>query len=492
MTLEPGMVVGGDFRIDSRLREGGMGQVWIAEQLSLGRKRALKVMRSELLWDARLRERFIQEARIGATIDSDHVVEVVAAGIDEKLQVPWLAMELLDGRDLEAAIAIQKRGGLPWAEAAHVASQLGHALAAAHAVGVVHRDLKPENVFLARSRRSGGAPFDVKVLDFGLAKLVEGVLATSGQSALIGTPLFMAPEQTEISSPSTPAIDVWALGLVAYRMLTGRHFWRSATGTQSITSILREVLFDPIPLPSMRASADELGHALPPGFDAWFSRCVARDAGARFAEAGEACAALTTMLGGAATPEHAPVRAEVPASAEPSVNVSEAFRATVSVVPPEVEELAAGPQFSLGRIADILVVRWWATPTIPVVKEMGDAITRAVSGAAGRMTVMPVVDTSLTVPPSDVRDALQEVIKRHERAVERVSYVVLGTGFQAATLRAVMTGMVLAIRPQHSTKVYTSPGAALEPWGDRPETPEIARALDRFIARDRRPKGPAL
>ena len=485
------MVVGGDFRVDSPLREGGMGQVWIAEQLSLGRKRALKVMRGELLSDARLRERFVLEARIGATIESDHVVEVVAAGIDEKLGVPWLAMELLEGRDLEAAI--EERGGLPWKETAQIALQLGHALAAAHAVGVVHRDLKPENVFLARSRRSGGAPFGVKVLDFGLAKLVEGALATSAQSALIGTPLFMAPEQTELSSPATPAIDVWALGLIVYRVLTGRHFWRAATAASSITAVLREVLVDPIPLASERASAGGVAPALPPGFDAWFSRCVTREPGARFAEGGEACATLASLLGRSRPGEREPPPSLPPATARPPAEVPDAFGATVVIVPPEVEVLQAGPVFSFGRIGDIVVVRWWLSPTMAAVAEMDRAMTGAVRGAVGRITVMPVVDTSVSVSPSPVRDALQEVIKRHELAVERVTYVVLGTGFQAATLRAVMTGMVLATRLQHPTKVYSSVGAALvslEPREGRPEIAALGAALDRFVTRPSIAPGP--
>ncbi len=482
MSLEAGMVVGGDFRLDSRLREGGMGQVWIAEQLSLGRKRALKVMRGELLSDARLRERFILEARVGGTIDSDHVVEVVATGIDEKLGIPWLAMELLEGNDLEAAI--EERGGLPWAEVAQVATQLGHALAAAHAVGVVHRDLKPENIFLARSRRSGSGPFDVKVLDFGIAKLVEGMRATSAQSAFIGTPLYMAPEQTEISGLSTPGIDVWALGLVAYRALTGHYFWRSATGASSVTSMLRELLFDPIPLASERASAQDLASKLPAGFDAWFSRCVARDPGARFVEAGEACAALAALLEGPVEAEQSPAASRAPARREPLVPA--ALQATVFARSPHIEVLQEGPVFSIGRVADIIAIRWWQVPSVACVQEMDRTLTSALNAAEDGWIIMPVVDTSVPVPAAAVRAALEEMIKRHDSAVDRVTYVVLGAGFQAATLRAVMIGIVLAKRPQHSTKVYASVRAALaslEPRSNRPEVAVLLPALERFAAR---------
>ena len=485
MTLEAGMVVGGDFRLDARLREGGMGQVWIAEQLSLGRKRALKVMRGELLADAKLRERFALEARVGATIDSDHVVEVVATGIDDKLGIPWLAMELLEGGDLEAAI--EERGGLPWAEVAQVATQLGHALAAAHAVGVVHRDLKPENVFLARSRRSGSGPFDVKVLDFGIAKLVEGMRATSAQSALIGTPLYMAPEQTETSGLLTPGIDVWAVGLVAYRALTGHCFWRSATGpSSSVTSMLRELLIDPIPLASERASALDLGSRLPAGFDAWFSRCVARDPGARFPEGGEACDALAAILEGSAEEEGSRERSRAPVRGEPSVNMPAALQATVFARPPHVEVLHEDPVFSIGRVADIIAIRWWQTPSVACVQEMDRTLTLALNAAEDRWIIMPVVDTSVAVPTAAARSAIEDMIKRHDAAVDRVTYVVLGAGFQAATLRAVMIGIVLAKRPQHSTKVYASVRAALAslaPRSDRPEVAALLPALERFAAR---------
>src|SRR5258708_39428777 len=104
MGLEPGVVVGGDFRLLSPLREGGMGAGWIAEQLSVGRKRALKVMRSHIAADHRLRERFGLEATIGSRIRSEHVVEGVAAGVDAELGIPWLAMGPLEGSDLRGVI----------------------------------------------------------------------------------------------------------------------------------------------------------------------------------------------------------------------------------------------------------------------------------------------------------------------------------------------------------------------------------------------------
>ncbi len=145
--LEQGELFASDFRIERALGSGGMGAVYVATQLSTGKSRALKIMRPELVEDPGQRGRFEQEARIGARIASDHVVDVIAAGIDPTSGAPWLAMELLDGEDLAALVA--RRGALPPGEALEIVAQLVHALTAAHAAGVVHRDL---------SRRTSSSP----------------------------------------------------------------------------------------------------------------------------------------------------------------------------------------------------------------------------------------------------------------------------------------------------------------------------------------------
>jgi serine/threonine protein kinase len=175
--LLPGSVFAADFRIVRRLSQGGMGTVFVAEQLSTGKPRALKLMLPQLVADPVLRMRFAQEARIGSQIDSEHVVEVVGAGVDAATGMPWLAMELLRGEDLSQVIA--HRGAMPVGEVLAVFEQLCHALGAAHAAGIVHRDLKPENLFLAEARRAGAA-FTLKVLDFGIAKITQEATPRSG------------------------------------------------------------------------------------------------------------------------------------------------------------------------------------------------------------------------------------------------------------------------------------------------------------------------
>ncbi|HMJ15468.1 MAG TPA: serine/threonine-protein kinase, partial [Polyangiaceae bacterium] len=287
--LETGALFGRDFRVLRPLRAGGMGAVYIVEQLSTGKQRALKVMASELAMDAATRERFVLEARVGAQIDSDHVVEVVTAGVDEQTQAPFLVMELLKGEEL--ADVIERIGPLPLGDVAEVLYQLGHALERAHERGIVHRDLKPENIFIAVSRRRD-ATFTAKILDFGVAKVVADQQQRGTQP--LGTPLFMSPEQTEHSGRIAPASDVWALGLIVFRLLTGRDFWRGADGTLPV--LLREIVVDAIPLASARAAELGVANRLPPGFDAWFARSVARDIDARFAEGGAATRAFAELV----------------------------------------------------------------------------------------------------------------------------------------------------------------------------------------------------
>jgi eukaryotic-like serine/threonine-protein kinase len=284
-SLERGTVVGGDFVIARLLGQGGMGAVYLAEQKSTGKPRALKVMHREVAPDLTLQRRFEQEAKVGSAIKSGHIVEVIVAGVDAGM--PYLVMELLEGVDLRRHL--KQQGPLDAEEVRAIFEQLCHGVAAAHAAGIVHRDLKPENIFLARSNRATSGASVVKVLDFGIAKMAAEA-GTRGTSA-IGSPLWMAPEQTE-PGPVTPACDVWALGLIAYELFTAKHFWRSAADEAATPMhLLREIVLEPIPLASERA-----GDVLPNGFDTWFRRCVARAPATRYKDAGEMWRAMQEFL----------------------------------------------------------------------------------------------------------------------------------------------------------------------------------------------------
>lgn len=285
-----GAVVGGDYMVVRPLRRGSMGVLYVAEQLSTSSNRALKLLRREYVSDETLFKRFEREAQMAAKIPSEHVVQIIASGVDEKLQAPWIAMELLEGQTLADHLA--ERGPLDKGSVRQIFEQLCHAVAAAHGIGIVHRDLKPANVFLAEARRVG-AQHVVKVLDFGVARVVAENLTVLGTP--LGTPSWMAPEQTR-GEPATTATDVWALGLIAFHMLTGKIFWRAAQRPGDELAVMREISDEPVPIASIRAL--ELGAAgrLPSGFDEWFAQCVARSPEERFVNATAAYAALAHVL----------------------------------------------------------------------------------------------------------------------------------------------------------------------------------------------------
>jgi tRNA A-37 threonylcarbamoyl transferase component Bud32 len=289
--LSAGTLIGGDFEIERRLSGGGMGEVYVARQRSTGALRALKRLHAHLVADPVMRARFEREAKVVARIESQHVVQVLAAGVDEARGEPFIAMELLRGATLAQHI---KGGALPWPEARRIARGVGHALAAAHRAGVVHRDLKPENVMLAESQLAGMDSI-VKVLDFGISLVAKGTLAerlTGGLS--IGSPACMAPEQFTDSERVGPAADVWAMGLLVFEMLTGRRFWDTDLRSEAaLPLIIQEVVEQPIP-PSVERARSR-GASLDPSVGAWIDACLQRDPALRFRDAQAALRAFESL-----------------------------------------------------------------------------------------------------------------------------------------------------------------------------------------------------
>jgi serine/threonine protein kinase len=283
-----GAVVGADYMVVRPLGKGSMGTIYVAEQLSTSQHRALKVLRREYVADPTLFKRFERESQMAAKIPSEHVVQIIASGVDEKLHAPWIAMELLEGQHLGAFV--EESGPMAKDAALSVLEQVCHALAAAHKLGIVHRDLKPANVFLAEAHRVG-AERVVKVLDFGVARIVAESLTLQGIP--LGTPSWMSPEQVR-GEPATTATDVWALGLLAFYMLTGKTFWRR-TGD---ADVMREIATDPIPIARMRALEHGVHERVPAGFDEWFAQSVARSPAERFVNATAAYKALAQVLRG--------------------------------------------------------------------------------------------------------------------------------------------------------------------------------------------------
>ena len=269
---------------------GGMGVVYEVEHALTGERLALKALPSGAGVSGDVLERFKREARASARIKSEHVVRVTDADVAPELDgAPFIVMELLDGTDLESETA---RARPAPALVVEWLRQVALAVDKAHGLGIVHRDLKPENLFLAR--REDGSPI-VKILDFGIVKMIEEGSWVTASDEILGTPTYMSPEQATAGAPVTPAADRYALGLVAFRLLTGEAFHQG-----DVIAIIGQLLNEPLRVPSARHP--ELGRA----FDVWFARACHRTPTERFASAGEQIEALAVALGVPAAPVAVP------------------------------------------------------------------------------------------------------------------------------------------------------------------------------------------
>jgi serine/threonine-protein kinase len=265
----------GQYTLEQKLGEGGMGVVYRARHAMLRRPTAVKLLKPERVGEAALR-RFEREVQMTAGLSHPNTVSVFDYGRTPD-GVFYYAMEYLDGLTLDQVVAGD--GPQDPARVAHVLRQVLGALAEAHGIGLVHRDVKPGNVVLCER---GGVPDVAKVLDFGLVKELESDTGLSLEGALVGTPLYLAPEA--IRSPAAdPRADVYSVGAVAYFLLTGAHVFEG----RSVIEICSQHLHaTPVP-PSER-----LGRALPAGIEEWVLACLAKDPGQRPRSAAEAGAAL--------------------------------------------------------------------------------------------------------------------------------------------------------------------------------------------------------
>jgi serine/threonine-protein kinase len=269
-----------------------MGVVYLVEHLHTGEQLALKVLHGAAATDPGAIARFKREARVGAQLKSDHVVRITDADVAAELGgAPFFVMELLDGLDLEKLV--EKVGPLAPDVVVAILSQIAGPLDKAHASGIVHRDLKPENIFL--HRREDGTLI-AKILDFGISKFLSpdpastAALGTTADGTLMGTPHYMAPEQARgLIDHIGPHTDVWAMGLIALRTLTGGIYWTAETQAD----LMVEILVAPMSAPSARWPF--VGEK----FDAWFARSCQRDGTQRWRSISEQVAALNEALRGA-------------------------------------------------------------------------------------------------------------------------------------------------------------------------------------------------
>jgi serine/threonine-protein kinase len=318
--LREGTVFAGRYRVMRRIATGGMGSVYEVVHLETERRRALKVMHPHILGSEDLRERFKREAKVAAHIESEFIVDVFDAGIDEPTQMPFLVMELLRGEEIGKRL--KRMGRLPPVEVVTYLHQTALALDRTHQASIVHRDLKPENLFL--TDREDGPP-RIKVLDFGIAKIVAES-ATAGATQSLGTPLYMAPEQFNPRLGLSGATDVYALGMVAYTLLVGSAYWATES-RGNVFALAAVAVHGPREPASFRAAAR--GVSFPPAFDAWFARVTHVDPAQRFATATEAVRALADALG-----VPSPGRATM--ASIPQLAPSSAFPPPLMMTPPSV------------------------------------------------------------------------------------------------------------------------------------------------------------
>jgi serine/threonine protein kinase len=244
----------GPYVITDELGEGGMGVVYRATHTLLNRPAAIKVLRPELGGHSLVLDRFLNEARATTAIRHPGIVEVYDYGHTESGSA-YIAMELLEGVTLGARLAA--RGTLPLHEALMVARRIAAPLAVAHEVGIVHRDLKPDNVFLIRDRE-GGAYEQVKLLDFGIAKLESATNRTT-IGVVLGTPAYMAPEQCRGIPDCDHRVDLYALGCILYELLGGAPpFGRSGT----MTDLMAAHLNAPVPRLPLAAVDHQIGRLI--------------------------------------------------------------------------------------------------------------------------------------------------------------------------------------------------------------------------------------
>ncbi len=281
--VAPGDVVGGKYRVDSVLGAGGMGVVLAATHVDLDQRVALKFILPQALAGKGNVERFLREARAAVRLKSEHVARVYDVGRDTvgDEERPYMVLELLEGMDL--AKLNKQKGPLPVADAVEYVLQACEALVEAHALGIVHRDLKPQNLFV--TRRLNGTPL-VKVLDFGISKAVgpaaEGQMSLTDSTAVIGSPLYMAPEQMRSARAAEIRSDIWALGVILYELLGGQLPFDGETVTEVCIRVVNE---SPPELLKLRPGLDEKLVAI-------VMRCLEKDVEARYHNVAALAAAL--------------------------------------------------------------------------------------------------------------------------------------------------------------------------------------------------------
>ena len=272
IAIPPVELVADKYRLMRLIGRGGMGSVWEGLHITLGNRVAVKFIETDYAESDEARTRFENEARAAARLQSKYVVQVFDYGVMPDGR-PFIVMEYLAGESLDARL--ERIGKLSIEDTTRIITQVSRALAKAHSAGIVHRDLKPENIFLVSDEEE--ATDIAKVVDFGIAKFTDtsmGVSSSTRTGSVLGTPFYMSPEQARGLRSVDFRSDLWSLGVITFRCLTGRYPFEG----EAIGDLLVKICTAPLPVPSSYT-------ALPSGFDAWFEKAMQRDPAQRFSSA---------------------------------------------------------------------------------------------------------------------------------------------------------------------------------------------------------------
>lgn len=293
---DPGTIAG-RYRLDQKIGAGGMGTVYRATHIALAKTVAIKLLNNQLATNPQHRDRIMREARAGANVTHENLISVTDVGETDE-GIPFVVMEFVAGETLD--LVLRRESRMPARRVVRIGLQIAHALVAAHDRGLIHRDIKPANVVLVH----GGKVDQIKVLDFGLVKVLGAISAETAitdEQAIFGSPLFMSPEQCD-NRPLDPRTDIYSLGATLYTLLIGRPPFEGTNAVSVMAAHLHVSVRSP----------RELDAGVPDSLSAVIMRALAKDPAQRFATMREMVAALVAIDAELARPTR-PVMAVAPA-----------------------------------------------------------------------------------------------------------------------------------------------------------------------------------
>jgi len=448
--VQIGETLAGKYRIERVIGAGGMGVVVAATHLGLGQRVAIKFLLPSAGADHDTLARFDREARALAKLESEHVARVMDVGsLGDGM--PYMVMEYLDGQDLAAVI--RARGPIDVTEAVGWVLEACDAVTDAHAAGIIHRDLKPANIFLA-SRKSGRSV--VKVLDFGISKsrgAETGELALTRTATVLGSPLYMSPEQIHESRDVDPRSDVWALGVILYELTTGTPPFNA----ESLPSLIAKILSETPVSPHARRAE------VPEDFSRVVMRCLEKERSARWATVAELAASLEPFV--RASPSSASPKEPAPSALASSIEAPVASAPTAAHAQAPAPESSSpsrgGERRSLVFLGVGLLVAVVGGTTLLVMGASSDSPTSSADAAAPSTSSASSMASASSAPSAAVASP---------SAPPSAPPAEAGPEIVAVPSSAVRRPVPVTIRPASPTEPDAR--APAEPASAKPREPE--------------------